>query len=274
MNENPAIRKFKIFDSRLEIAISGKALGDCHPKHEGGIRRIWQVGDFLGIGTILAPSLAFTNGAARFRQTDILLKSSDWHDEALNFYRTKTSADGVWLDFPRPDWKYGLVIANADCHVGVVYNPKTRAIMMLHLGLKCFCRDDGSDSILAQARQIGEFKDLWLWAGLGIGPCCNGYNLTVPENAARAEKIRKEFGNGVIGAPLVAGPRKGQISFDNLGMIRAQALKLGFGKVQYDETCTSCHGLVDPNKRRGCTFFSNVRDWAKTNARNCVMVKY
>lgn len=249
----------KIFNEKVKFIQAGADLGDCHPAHEGGIDKIMQVRDILAVDAVFAPSLNFTNQVAAVHETE-KIKSEN------HLLRTKDKADGgiVAVEY------VALMICNADCHIGLIYYEKKRLLTMLHLGLNCFFRQDGSPSILenAIAALKADPKDLKLWVGAGIGPCCNGYNFGNPQT----DKIRQLFLN-CVGGEIKKGPRRGQESYNNIKMILQQAYDLGFRHLEFDDACTSCAGVADDESNEIGTYFSNVRDLSnpKNNFRNCFM---
>lgn len=256
----------KVFDGKVAYIHAGTEIGGYWT-----YERIWQVAKLLDVTEVFVPTLDFTNRVVAFGYSPFNFNIHKLTPEE-NLWRTYESADGgivcgmYWI---------GLVIYNADCHIGIIFDHYLRKLCLVHLGLGYFFREDSSPSILENAiKAMGSSADnLLFWFGGGIGPCCNGYNHTDPKNLERAQKIQNKFSKDVIKGEVKYGPRKGQVAYHNGLMIIRLAEEIGFKEIQFDLTCTSCHGLTDPNVADYGTYFSNVRDLEKRSKRNCFMAK-
>ncbi len=222
--------------------------------------------------TVLAPKVAFTNRIA-IPDDDFAFQNQ------TGLHRTEKPADGVIVS----STDESAAIFNADCHIGILYHEKTHRFVLIHLGLKCFYREDGSSNIIDQAiYALGvPVRELQFWAGAGIGPCCNGYDHSDPKNAELGEKLNREFGYKnlpVVGYKykddliestglVLHGPRKGQVSYDNRAMISQIAVSHSGMPVEISASCTSCQGREQfPDRPQ---MWSNVRGHKERNLFLC-----
>ncbi|MDD3887519.1 MAG: laccase domain-containing protein [Patescibacteria group bacterium] len=267
--------------SQVQTLFNGKVkylhLGcpnDFHPKSNGFKDRMNQVLAILGHheNTLIAPRVQFTNIIATQQPGAFVF------EEDNGLWRTSAGADGVLIHNTAP-----VAIFNADCHVGILYHHKTHRFALIHLGLKCFYREDGSPNIITQAITSLDVsaRELEFWAGAGIGPCCNGYDHSDPKNAELGKKLNQKFGYEDL--PVVGyrykdkychitgfvtnGPRIGQISYDNGSMISRIGINHPGMMVELDPGCTSCQGREQfPDRPQ---FWSNVRGHKERNLFLC-----
>lgn len=255
-----------IFDNKVVCGHAGVGFGNLHPEPEDieSINIIIYIADSLNASQIFAPKVRFTNNVVSFLDPDV-------YELHHRFFRTRFGADGGLTTSPDT----AIVIFNADCHAGIIYKPENGVLCVVHLGLNCFFREDGTPSILERAITVlgGDASKLMFWFGAGIGPCCNGYDLSAPISAAKAKKIQQKFGDDVIEGEVQHGPRRGQTAFNNSLMILRHAESLSFTRIEHDLTCTSCAGLTNPDKLGYGAYFSNVRDVERKGERNCFIAK-
>lgn len=232
---------------------------DFHPKSTGFKERMREVLSIAEIrcGIPAAPKLQFTNIVVDVKDYEEYV-----YENENGLYRTKNFADGTIIREPeRP-----AAIFNADCHVGILYHEKTNRFALIHLGLKCFFREDGSPNIIQNAiKALGvPVSELQIWVGGGIDFCCNGYDLTNPQNITLVENLRKSgLAENTIGEEInhfkvlkdlngfdgkvKYGPRKGQTAFNNMGMILRVLSRYCTPDNKWQNftwilACTSCQG--------------------------------
>lgn len=273
MNEQHVLSQVHtLFDGKVKYLHLG-CPDNFHPKSEGFSSKIGMIQELLKLKHIFAPSVQFSNTVVKFKPTHSVPEYCQSVD--TNIWRTNIPADGGITHDP----KIGLAIFNADCHIGILYHEKTGHFAMIHLDLKCFYREDGSPDILRQAIRALDnppTHELQFWFGAGIGPCCNGYDHSVPKNAEMDEKINQTFDldfGPVVGhknqsitpeGKVIYGPRIGYVAHDNLMMIAILALKHELILTRpFDNTCTSCQGReAHPNLPQ---MWSNVRGHTERN---------
>lgn len=254
-----------------------------HPKSKGFKERINQALSILGLyhefSMVCAPKVQFTNIVVHQGTGNFVF------EEENGLCRTIIPADGVIINYRAP-----IAIFNADCHVGILYHEKTGLFALIHLGLKCFYREDGSPNIIDQAIAAldAPVHELFFWYGAGIGPCCNGYDHSDPQNEELGKKLNQIFRygeeNGLHGFPVVGyhgqfsktpegkvlyGPRAGQISYNNGAMIFSSAMKRRDLETLFDCdcSCTSCQGREQhPELPK---MWSNVRGHKERNLFLC-----
>lgn len=271
----------KKISSSLNYVHLGAAFDSMSPREEQFLPRLFEIMKELDLERIFSPRTNFTN--AVLDATADAGKADKWENfqkGRLIINRSIDFADGVTA---RKEKGTGLVIANADCPMVVIESRET--FTLLHAGLKCICRDDGSISIIDVGFRKYYRDDnpmIQLWAGAGIGPCCYG---SADDNLI--QKLSRRYGysatnyfNGETKVPY--GPRKGQEAINLLGIIDCQISEYltafywpGTDKrpvVKFNKTCTSCFGLKVKNGPGFGRFFSNVRDTKKTGARNLFLV--
>lgn len=255
-----------LFDGRVEVTFWGKEYGNFSLK-DSEFNRHSAVRHRLDLNRIFLPSVNFTNRVVH-------MDDKDTYEVKPGMWRTRSKADGgiVFYDLA------GISICNADCPIGVLYDSTTHFLCMVHLGLKCFYRPDGSDSILKQALRAmkvsGEqVKDILFWFGAGVGPCCYGLDLDheIPKwrehNRRQAQELKDLFGEEAVGGTVKSGPRAGQTAHDLYEMIWNHADALGIEMIEHLMTCTCCDlGMDGENK-----YWSNVRDAEKVGYRNMIV---
>lgn len=256
-----------LFGDKVEYRFLGRKYGDFHPAHEGsdGLRQ--RVMNEMELGALFLPSLKFTNQVANFFDSNSV-------ELGAGLWRTCQKADaGIVTGDPH----VGIAICNADCHVGILYNPHRRMLCVMHLGLKCFFRSD-EISILQEAVRVmqNDPEDLQFWFGAGIGACCNGYDVNDPKwgenNQRQANELRARFGDGTVHGDVMHGPRKGQLAHDIRPMICAHGYDLGLANIS-GLKCSSCAGMEDPDADGFGTYWSNVRDLEKRAYRNMFVAR-
>lgn len=253
--------KKAIFGGSVEFVFSGREFGDCQFSNPGSLKNIADLRQRVGGEGFFAPWVNFTNKIEELKNLKIL-------GDGANVIRTRESADGGIIDTP----DLWLMINNADCHIGLIYDAENHRLCLIHLGLMCFHRLDGSPSIIENAIcKLNVFvKRLQFWVGCGIGPCCNGYNV----NWKYRQSVIEKFPD-CVGGLVQKGPRRGQEAYDNLKMIVTQARQLGFDHIEIEDTCSSCHGVEKDESSDLGTFFSNVRDLStpKKKSRNSFIAR-
>lgn len=249
-----------VLNSRAAIEHRGTAFGDVHPRHEGAQDRILSAAKSFDVDEVAWARLDFTNRVAG---------PADLEELRPGLLYTSHTADGFILD------RRGraVLIANADCAVGVLAGPT--AIVVMHLGLACLWREDGEPTVLQRAVDaLGvPGSELSFWIGAGIGPCCHGYDLSNAKNAARAQALTTAYGPMVCSGEVASGPRRGLAACDHVLIGELLARSIGIARVEVDRTCTSCAGMVDPNGTGYGRFFSNTRDALGMRERNLVLVR-
>ncbi|MFA6296433.1 MAG: laccase domain-containing protein [Patescibacteria group bacterium] len=250
-----------IFDGKVKYLHLG-CPDNFHPKSVGFKERMNQILAMIGHHeyTVIAPKVQFTNTVVPQSFNNFVF------EEENGLFRTITPADGVVIENAAP-----AAIFNADCHCGILYHEKTRRFVLMHLGLKCFYREDGSPDIIQQAiSALGNPpEELKFWFGAGIGPCCNGYDHSNPKNIELAHQLNIRFGDqkySVINdhVTVIHGPRSGQVAYSNTLMIYELALEhLPSQHFSTDHKCTSCQGREQhPEKPQ---MWSNVRGHKERN---------
>lgn len=240
-----------LFDSKVKYLHLG-CPDDFHPKSTGFKERMREVLSILSAAGIRKEAIP---AAPRLQFTNIVVDVKDCKEYVLEnengLYRTKNFADGTVIREPGMP----AAIFNADCHIGILYHFKTHRLALIHLGLKCFYREDGSPDIIWQAIRALDKPptyELQFWFGVGIGACCNGYDHSDPKNAALGKKLNEEIGhhfpvvghNDNFGNPsraVLYGPRAGQVTYDNVQMISNVARKHKISQV-FPAICTCCQG--------------------------------
>lgn len=255
---NYKFKRYSLFHGLVSVAHGGVECGNCKADadREGALQRINTAIDALDIWAVFAPSLNFTNRVVNFSDKNDVFQ----YDPQVKLFRTREKADAAITD----QMNIGLAVFNADCHLGIIYNINHRQLALVHLGLKCFFRPAGEESILVNTVKAmnANPQTLKLWVGAGIGPCCNGYSsLALPDREAISARFP-----GCVGGQIQKGPRRGQEAYNNLAMILQQAAKIGFYAIEVDPVCTSCHGVESDEDRGLGTYFSNVR--GSKNERN------
>lgn len=261
-----------IADGSVQIERLGRNLGNFHPTLSPEAPILYDiVRKNFRFSRLFLPKVNFTNRVAGMRDSNCF----SLPDRPF-IWRTRDWADGgIVIN----DSLTAIGVCNADCHLGVLYDPDGEMLCLLHLGLKCFYRPDGSPSVLQEALRLYDCDatDLYFWVGFGAGPCCYGHDLQHPEfgekNRHQAENLRKFFGAQAVKGTVAAGPRKGWAAHDNLTMIINHADKLGFKDMEIDYQCTSCAGLdskdgVETGER---LYWSNLR--GDVDCRNFFMAR-
>lgn len=250
-----------IFDERVQVELLGRAWGDFHPTKSAEAHILLvRASVSHKFAELFLPSVAFTNRVAG-RLDSNAFRLDDVPPLA---WRTTTKADGgIIVNDP----SVAVGICNADCHIGVIYEPRRHILCVVHLGLKCFHRPDGEPSILQEAIKVlrCDSSDLLFTFGGGAGPCCFGYDLHDPkfgdQNIRQAQDLRNRFGEDAVKGEVERGPRRGFAAHDLPTMILRHAQDLGLAIQDIDFTCTSCAGLkVEGENEVGeRMFWSNLR---------------
>lgn len=249
----------EIFGGRVKVIFRGTDLGDCHPRHPGAVQRINHAAQEAGIVETVWLRVGFTNRLAT---------GDELEPFETGILASAPVADGLVLD---RRGRAGLV-TNADCAIGVLYDGSTA--VMMHLGLACLWRPDGSPTVLEVAVRNAKVspRGLSFWIGNAIGPCCHGYDHSIPEKANQGRQIVERFGAEICPGEVRHGPRKGYSAYDHLLLGMRIAENLRVGTVEADRTCTSCLGMHDPDGPGYGKYYSATRDMEKNNERNLSMV--
>ncbi len=281
-----------IFERKANILHTGTSFGIVHPKHPKFAEQFKHLLEKTGQGSILAQKLGFNTEVTPIDNlSDLKIGQGMQGGEMLqipNFYRTPEASDGVVVSLTGGTrLKIAVAIMNADCGVIEILAPNDE-IAVLHGGFNNVDNPNGS-SIVTNA--IAYFKtqgfnpsQLKFRVGEAARACCYGFNtldstLTI-RNEARAQRLRKKFGNDVT-QTIENPPRKEGLGFDVPLIAARQAEILGVSDVETENLCTSCHGLSLPDMGETDTYgtwYSNLREGAgtiKTNgfgARNAVVV--
>lgn len=288
----PGMEVKRISDGRISDGLNyvhlGAAFGSMSPKEKYFLPRLFEIMKELGLKSIFSPRTNFTNAVpdvtanvGKVGKWKSFQKWENFQKGRLVISRTVDFADGVTVPKKKG---IGLVIANADCSLVVMESEKT--FTLLHAGLRCICRDDGSMSII----DVGfrhyhrDYNPLLkIWVGGGIGPCCYGSadNNLILKLSRRYGYYATNYFNGET-TKVPYGPRKGQEAINLLGIIDCQISECltafywpGADKRPrsvYDRTCTSCFGLKVKNGPGFGKFFSHVRDTENTGARNLFLM--
>lgn len=256
-----------IFDNMVHVQWRGRISGDFHPSKSPEAPMLFELfRTSFKLSRLFLPSVNFTNRVASV--TD----SNAYALENMPFvWRTREKSDGGIVVM---DPLTAVSICNADCHLGVLFDPVRGMLCLLHFGLKCFYRPDGSPTILEEALRLFacEVDRLYFWVGFGAGPCCYGHDLDHPQYAEQNKKqsadLRRLFGDDVVKGEVKRGPRKGFAAYDILTMVVRHAEKLGLSDIDIHPTCSSCAGLkLDGEQEVGeRLYWSNLR--GDVNSRN------
>lgn len=239
----------ELFGGEAKACFYGRGYGSCHakPVEEQAVKRIHLAGQQLGARGVVLPTIEhginivridrFKNGG----QIQLL-------DAAV--CKTLESADGLVTI----NSTVALAIANADCPVGVLYEPKSRWLCLLHLGIKCLLVSPNIiDRAVELARSQGiPANKLKFEFGFGIRSCCFGYEEG-HENIDLVAQINHLGLNGQV----AKGPRKGQraILLESLIWHLVESKKLSsLNLIPAGSTCTAC--------REDVPGFSNV--WSQS----------
>lgn len=253
-------RTFYLFDGRLRCIFAGRP--ESHNLRQGACQgafdRVTDLGWKLGVKRLFAPIPAFTN---EFAHIDDHNHRPVYMRRGVDLIRPKDPADAGMVS----DGSTGLLISNADCHLGIVLDPNSHWWSLVHLGLECLL---APESVLERVVKNAPAKpnNLLFVAGFGIGPCCNGYH----EDHGNVLKAMQRY-ETIIQGRVKHGPRAGQVAFNNLNAIKEHAFDLGFNpeNVRLIEACTACHGALNGS---GGVFHSNVYDQGGSlGGRNCFM---
>lgn len=248
----------KLFGGKVMIMTGGVEFGDCAPTTEqwSNLSRACQL---FGAQAVLAPTLAFTNHITSF-------EAGDYNHVATHIMRSKEKSDGVFLKYRA----LAGAIPNADCPQVIIYDECYHEMAMLHCGMMCLVRPDGSLSIIEAA--IERFKskprDLMLWAGFGIGPCCFGKNDNYYH--AKFEGFIKETFPESTTRKVQKGPLRGQTAYDLYSMIAIIAKSIGIKHLEIDFRCTACDGRDESQPDKFGRYFSNEYH-LNSPLRNCFL---
>jgi len=252
-----------IFFGDVEYVHLGRKFGDFNPNHVGGIFRIINAATLLGLKSVALamPSSTFSNQVLCLSQH---AECFPWDSFSILYHRNKES-DAILVE---RNVKIGLVIANADCHMGVFYHENSGKLALVHLGLRCLVPSDKKtnsiiDNIFAAMRESP--SQIKVFVGGGIGCCCNGY----VEGYEYLNYVKDLYPLAVVGK-VEKGPREGQQAVEILTIIKQQLFSSQVKKenVFINYACSACNCEDGEQK-----YFSNVYDKEKAKERNLFLVK-
>jgi YfiH family protein len=125
-----------------------------------------------------------------------------------------------------------LLLRFADCVPLVLFDPRRRAVGLVHAGWRGTAGNIAATAAAAFARYAGSRpQDLWAGIGPAIGPCCY--------------RVRPEIAASVAGAcppgAEVIRQQDGGLYLDLPGAVRAQLSAMGVGQIEMSNLCTACH---------------------------------
>lgn len=173
---------------------------------------------------------------------------------------TRNQADGVVID----DIYVAGVIMNADAPVVRIFEPGKTRFAVLRGAFRCLMPmkdsfNKRSRGIIRVAFEDFQFnpKEVQVWAGMGVGPCCYGAEHWPEMND---QSVDIPIGKATRGA------RKGKKSIDLFELIKKQllALKVEEANIRIDAECTCCKGYF-----LGPSYYSNCRSGPSTG-RNAI----
>ncbi len=224
------------------------------PQYPDPLERVIEVCDEANVAKAFIPVPVFGHRVA----------SSAEGAEMMGFtvYRPLKGADAIVVQKGEAGG-----FCNADCPMGVLVDPETDELAVIHLALNCLLPQGGSTDVLTNTVQTFRkpASELCLWVGFGIRPCCYGH---LPESNS-LELARISF-PGAVGGLVQTGPRKGAVAIDCIAIVQQIAGRLGgFYQLEIDPVCTACARREDGNH----LFFSHVREGGKTKNRNCFLAR-
>ncbi len=240
----------------------GTDFGDASLRHPTAPQRLRAAAAALELDQLVYLKAEFTNRIAYPADLTPLVPG----DTVLQL--TPFDAEAFLLDRPRR----GVLIANGDCAIGVLSDG--RQALVMHLGLDCLWREDGSPTVLHHG--VAHFDtapaQLSLWLGGAIQACCHGYRLTTPREQRRHAELGQRYSPAVLPGRVRHGPRRGAFAVDHQRLAMEIAATLGVGRIDADRRCTACAGLSDPDRPGYGTFYSHTRDHAQGRERNFALV--
>ncbi|MBN1810855.1 MAG: peptidoglycan editing factor PgeF [Anaerolineae bacterium] len=141
---------------------------------------------------------------------------------------TQPATDGLLTATPG----VALLLRFADCVPVLLFDPKQRAVAMVHSGWKSTASNIAAAAVEAFARHAGSRPEN-LWAGIGpaIGPCC----YEVGQEMAKAISQASPSGTEALER------REDRFYLDLPGLVRAQLAATGVKQIVMSGICTACH---------------------------------
>jgi YfiH family protein len=124
-----------------------------------------------------------------------------------------------------------LLLRFADCVPVLLFDPRRRAVAMVHSGWKSTADNIAAAAVEVFVRHVGSRPgDLWAGIGPAIGPCC--YEVG-EEMVQTIYQVSPEEG--------VLQQREGKLYMDLPSLVQAQLAAAGVEQIITSGICTACH---------------------------------
>lgn len=237
-----------LFRGMVKFVLTTRAEGNFQPISNGFTQRMEKALQGAGANDGFSIRTNFTN-------TVIKDVSLDFSPQNITFWRSNCLADAVITERR----KRALIIHNADCPVGILFDAFRNRLCLAHLGLNNLYRKSGDISTLEAAVRAlkTDPQKILFWFGGGIQKCCYGY-----EKGELTEDLKKKFGENVVESVVEKGPALGKEAIDLHRIIFKEALRLKLDLKPTIETtrCASCWGVEKVTDCQMGHYWSNVRD--------------